>query len=260
MGTTEKNKKGLHSQIAADLLVKSRGGDESSFDTSRLHEAIMKEIASHDEIFVKFRELLESFHDIIPEEKQRYQATIKALSCTSGLSRKDVLISAEAQLSELKKLEKGFTSALPNWRGEIQAMESKYLEIRSEVSRLREKISQLEIEEKTILQGMSSREGEWKSAEKGVENALTAIASEISGVMEKIEEFTPESVKSDECVTERSGECNIRKISDPQKQEVKGEKNCPMCGRQIKWHEREKAWKCFICSYEESETVTISVL
>ncbi len=260
MGTTEKNRKGLHYQIAADLLVKSRGEADASFDISRLHKAIMKEIAGHDDIFGKFRELLESFRDIIPEEKQRYQATLKALSCTSGLSQQDILTAAEGQLSELKKLEKGFTSALPNWRSEIKSMESKYMEIRSELSRLREEISQLEKEEETILNRMSACEGEWKSAEEGVENALATIASDISGIMEKLEEFTAESVKSHERVTDRNGECNVRKISDPQEQDVKGERNCPMCGRQIKWHEREKAWKCFICSYEESESVKISVL
>lgn len=272
MGAMEKDKKGLLYQIAADLLSRSKGSEELSFNISRLSEEIKKEIAGHDETFGKFRGLLESFRDIIPEEKQRYQAAFKALSCTSGLTQKDVLKAIDSQLSELRKLEKGFMSALPNWRDQLKAMESRSREIRNEISRLREKIIQLEREEQEISNSMTSREEERKLAEKGVENVLADIAAEITWIREKIEEFTagrvssrpvipPVSIKSHEPATERSGddrESNLQKV--PDQKDIEREKKCPMCGRQVKWYGKETMWKCFACGYEETENMEIPVL
>lgn len=272
MGTMEKDKKGPLYQLAADLFLRSKGGEESSSSISRLSEEIKKEISSNDEIFGKFQGLLESFRDIIPEEKQRYQAALKALLCTSGLSQKDVLKAIDSQLAELKKLEKGFMSTLPNWRDQLKAMESKLREIRNEISRLREKIMQLEREEQEILDGMTSREEERKSAERGVENVLADIAAEITAIREKIEEFAgekvlshpitpPDSITSHKTPTGKNlsdRKSHLRRVSEPE--DTKREKKCPMCGRQVKWYEKENMWRCFACAYEEMENMEVPVL
>lgn len=72
-----------------------------------------KVIEGENTIFGKFRELVESFEEIIPEENQRYHAAIKALSTTSKLSRQEIVKAVNIQLEELKPLEKSLMSALP---------------------------------------------------------------------------------------------------------------------------------------------------
>lgn len=272
MGAMEKDKKGLLSQITANLLSRSKGSEEPSFNISRLSEEIKKEIAGHDEIFAKFQGLIESFRDIIPEEKQRYQAAFKALSCTSGLTPKEVLKAVDSQLSELRKLEKGFMSALPNWRGQLKAMEARSREIRNEISRLLEKIMQLEMEEQEISDNMTSREEERKLVEKGLEDAIADTAAEITGIRDKIEEFTAERVssrpvtpqvtmKSHEPATQKSGDVRKNNLQNaPEPENIAKEKKCPMCGRQVKWYQKETMWKCFACGYEETENMEIPVL
>ena len=265
MCAMEKDKKGLLSQITADLLVRSKRREEPSFNISRLREEIKKELENTDEIFGKFRGLVESFRDIIPEEKQRYHAALKALAYTSGLSQKDILKAADNQLAELKILEKRFTSALPEWRDEIKALESKSREIRNEISRLREKIIQLESHEQEILNDKTAREEERILTEKGVGDILADMVTELTDIKGKIEEFTPERVSSQPITPPASlksygrakeidggdRESKFRKVSAPQ--DVEGRKKCPMCGRQVKWYLEEKMWKCFDCSYEETD-------
>ena len=116
MGAEEKNMNEILSQIVADLFVKSKGGEELSSEIHRLRDEIKKVIESEDAIFGKFRGLLESFREIIPEEKQRYNAAIKALSTTSKLSRQEIVKAVNNQLEELKILEKGLMPALPGAR------------------------------------------------------------------------------------------------------------------------------------------------
>ncbi|HEX9137931.1 MAG TPA: hypothetical protein VF905_13445, partial [Nitrospirota bacterium] len=85
MGAEEKNRNEKLSRIAAELFATSTGGEELSDKIQRLRDEIKKIIGSEDTIFGKFRGLVESFRDIIPEERQRYNVAIKALSTTAKI-------------------------------------------------------------------------------------------------------------------------------------------------------------------------------
>ena len=131
------------SQIVADIFAKSKGGKELSSEIPRLRDEIKKVIESEDTIFGKFLGLLESFKEVIPEETQRYNAAIKALSTTAKLSRQDIVKAVNNQLEELKILEKGLLGTPSGWRDELKAMEAKSQETRGEISKLREIIGEI---------------------------------------------------------------------------------------------------------------------
>ena len=263
MGAKEKNSKENLSRIVADLFVKSKGGEELSSKIHRLRDEIKKVIESEDTIFGKFRELVESFEEIIPEEKQRYNAAIKALSTTSKLSRQEIVKAVNNQLEELKILEKGLMPALPGWRDELKVMEAKSREMRDEISKLREKIGRLESEEKGILNGMAAREKEMELVEKAVGELFTDIGAEITYIKKRVEEFTAESaasqpipprdsIKSDIPGEEKEGgeqKSEIRESSAPQ--DTEWQKKCPMCGGQMNFHIQDEMWMCYSCAYEE---------
>ncbi len=263
MGVKEKNSKENLSRIVADLYVKSKGGEELSSKIHRLRDEIKKVIESEDTIFGKFRELVESLEEIIPEEKQRYNAAIKALSATSKLSREEIVKAVKNQLEELTILEKGLMPALPSWRDEFKVMEAKSREMRDEISKLRQKIGRLESEEKGILNGMAAREKEMEIVEKAVGELFTDIGSEITYIKKRIEEFTVESAASqpipprDSIKSHISSEVKgggeqkseIRESSAPQ--DTEWEKKCPMCGGQMNFQIQDEMWMCYVCAYEE---------
>lgn len=265
MGVEKKNRSEILYRIAADLCVKSKGGEELSSKIDRLRNGIKKVIESEDTIFGKFRELVESFEGIIPEEKQRYNAAIKALSTTSKLSRQEIVKAVNNHLEELKTLEKGLMPALAGWRDEFKEMKAKSLEIRGDISKLREKIGRLESEEKGILNDMVAREKEMELVEKAVGELFTDIGAEITYIKKKVEEFTSESaasqpipprasIKSDIPGKETGGgeqKSEIRESSAPQDTEWK--KKCPMCGGRMSFLTRDEMWQCYTCAYEESE-------
>lgn len=272
MSASKKNRDGLLSRVAAELLAMTKGG-KSPLDSNGLREEIIKEIEGEDEIFGKFRGLVDSLRDVIPEETRLYHAAVKTLSTTSGLSQDDVLKSADGQLAELKELAEVFKSALPDWRDELKAMESRSLEIGEEISRLRKKIGLLEAEEKEILHGMAEREKEKELAEEGIGHLLEDIAAEIVEIKEKIGESTArkaayrpampqDSIKDDEGAAKRSGgdraglegrESLPREASAPK--DLKDKKECPVCGGQLIWYLKEKMWKCFVCAQEYTENM-----
>jgi hypothetical protein len=82
VGADEKNRIEILSRLVADLSVKSTSGNDLTSKINRLRGEIKKVIDHEDTIFGKFRGLVESFREIIPDEKQRYHAAIKAMSAT----------------------------------------------------------------------------------------------------------------------------------------------------------------------------------
>lgn len=266
MGVEKKNRSEILYRIAADLFVKSTGGEELSSKIDRLRDGIKKVIESENTIFGKFRELVESFEGIIPEEKQRYNAAIKALSTTSKLSRQEIVKAVNNQLEELKTLEKGLMPALPGWRDEFKEMKAKSLEIRDEISKLRKKLGRLESEEKEILNEMVAREKEMELVETAVGELFTDIEAEITYIKKKVEEFTSESAasqpipprasinKGDIPGEEKGGgeqKNEIRESSAPQ--DTEWEKKCPMCGGRMSFLVKDEMWLCYTCAYEESK-------
>ncbi len=269
MGAEEKKKNEILSQIVADLSVKSKGNEDLSSKIRRLRDELKKVVENEDTILGKFRGLVESFREIIPEEKQRYHAAIKALSATSKLSRQDIVKGFSNQLEELKILQKGLMSALPGGGEGLKAMEAKLRETRDEISSLREKIGRLENEEKEILNGMASREKEIEHVEKAVGELFADIGTEITSVKKKVEEFSVESassqpiwprdsIKIDITSNEKGGGEQISEAPSEEPeysapQDSEWQKKCPMCGGRMNFHINEQLWMCYSCAYEESE-------
>jgi ribosomal protein L37AE/L43A len=263
MSAEEKNRNENLSRIAAELFAASTGGEELSNKIQRLRDEIKKVIGSEDSIFGKFRGLVESFRDIIPEEKQRYHVAIKALSTTAKISPPAIVKALNNQIEELRILEKGLLSTPSGWRNELKVMEVKSREIRNEISKLREKIGRLESEEIETLNGMAAREKEMSVVEKAVAGLFTDMAAEITDINKKVEEFTTESPVSqpapsrdslprDVPAEEKEGDGQkgeVREPSEPQDAEL--QKNCPMCGSRMHFHMSEQMWRCFSCAYEE---------
>lgn len=187
MSTDEKyNMKGLLS----DLLARAKEREE--LDLVLLRNEIRKEIEAGDKTLQKFLELVESFQEVLPKEKQRYNVAIRALYTTSRISRQNVLESTDNQLEELRKLEKGVLSDLTGFRDELNDMDARLEETKSELTKLREKIAHLEKEEEEILVDMAARESERKVVEEAVRKVFTDVATDIDEVRKKVEEFTAE--------------------------------------------------------------------
>jgi uncharacterized protein YoxC/ribosomal protein L37AE/L43A len=259
----EKNMNKILPRIVADLFEKSKGSEELLSKINRLRDEIKKVIEREDTIFGKFQKLVESFRDIIPEEKQRYNAAIQALSTTAKVSRQDIAKAVTNQLEELKILEKGLLGTHSGWRDELKVMEAKSREMRDEISKLREKIGRLESEEEEIIKGMAAREKEMALVEKAVGELFTDIAAEITYINKKVQEFTTESAASQpipprdsiksNIPTEGKGigeqKIEIRESSVPR--DAEWQKKCPMCGGRMNFHNYEQMWKCYACAYEE---------
>ncbi len=240
-----------------NLLAKAKG--EDGLDTIRLHDEIKKEIEAGKRTFGMFLEVVESLQDIIPKEKQRYNAAARALSKTTGESRQDLLESTDRQLEELKNVEEAVSSALYCLSDELKEMDSRLQKTKDELAKLREKVAELEKEEQEILDDIAAREGENKVVERTVRKVFRDIGAEIAGVRKKIEEFTCENV-SPQPVTPpgpiESGkveEEGIETEEHPAPQETKWTKKCPFCGGQMNFHTSESIWKCYTCGNEESE-------
>jgi tetratricopeptide (TPR) repeat protein len=267
VGILEKIKKDVLPQIAADFLARSKKSERSSLDINSLRGEIVKEMKNRKERFQKFRGSVESFQNAIPEEKRRYHTAITKSSPTSKLNQEEVSKAADRRPEEPKELREGFMSVLSDWRNNLKVMESKASEIRNEISKLREKISQLEAEEHEILNGMAAREKEGKLAKKDVEDLLVNIMGELNDIKKKIYEYTadggssrpitsPASTVTFGHAVQRTADergSGIRRASPSQDTEDK--RKCPICGGQLIWYPKKKMWKCFVCMCEEAENI-----
>jgi ribosomal protein L37AE/L43A len=180
------------SQIVAEFFAKPTGGEDESSRVQRLGDEIRRVVASEDTMVGKFRGLLASFREIIPDEKQRYHAAFKALSTTAKLSRQEILRAISGQLEELTILEKGLMPAQSAWRDELKALEARSQELKNEMTKLRERLAQLENEEKAIQAGMAARGKELDLAEKSIRELLATIREEIISLNKKVEELPAE--------------------------------------------------------------------
>ena len=261
------------SRMVADLFVKSKDGEDLSSKIDRLRDELRKAIDSEGALFGRFRGLLDSFREVIPDEKQRYHAAIKALSTTSKLSQQEIIKAVNGQLEELRIIEKGLMPAIPVWREDLKVMEGKEKEIGDEIAKLRDKIARLESEQEGVRTGMAVREKELVLIEKSMKELFTEIASEISTIKDKVEEFTAESAPV-QPIAQRAPAAPPKidtfeepaaekKAADEQKIGIqtppappldpKFQKTCPMCGGTMNLHVNDKLWMCYTCAYEESD-------
>jgi len=252
------------SQIVADLFAKPTEGEDPSSRTQRLRDEIKKVIESEDTVFGKLCGLLESFREIIPDEKQRYLAALQALSTTSKLGPQEIVKAVNGQLEELKVLEKGLMPTLPGWRDELKVMEARSQQLRGEIAQLRDRIARLESEEKTVLMSIAAREKELELAEKSMKDLFADIEAEVTAINKKVEEFIAEAPVAQPSPTKEpqkndvpskkkgAGEQKIEIEAAPPPQDTKYERKCPMCGGRFHLLELEKKWQCYTCAYEEA--------
>lgn len=246
------------SQIVADLFAKTTEGEDPSSRNRRLRDETKQVIGSEDTVFGKLRGLLDSFREIIPDEKQRYLAALKALSTTTKLGPQEIVRAVGSQLEELKVLEKGLVPTLPGWRDELKTMEARSQQLKGEMAQLRERIAQLEIEEKAVLTGIAAREKELELAGKTMKDLFADIGAEMTSIKKKVEEFTKEAPAAQPGPTKEPQESDVpsgQKVdmqAVPPPEETKFEKKCPMCGGRFNLLELENKWQCYTCAYEES--------
>lgn len=263
MGAEENTMSRKLSHIVAELFAKSTGGEDQSSTSQRLREEIKKRIESEDAVFGKLRGLLESLQEIIPDEKQRYLAALKALSTTSKLSPQEIVKAVNSQLEELKVLEKDLTPALSNWRDELKSLEASSGALKGEITKLRERIAQLESEEKKVLAGISVREKEMEVAEKTMKDLFADIGEEITFIKMKVEELTAEAPaaqpspkkeppKNEVLSAKNGGEQKIVNQPGPPPEDKKFLRQCPMCGGRFNLLKLEKKWQCYTCAFEEA--------
>ncbi|MEK6743018.1 MAG: hypothetical protein AABZ15_05395 [Nitrospirota bacterium] len=252
------------SEIVADLFARSTGGEDPSSRIQRLREEAKTAIGSEDTVYGRLRGLLESFRAIIPDEKQRYLAALQALSTTFKLGPQEIVKAVNGQLEELKVLEKGLVPTLPGQRDELNSMQARSQQLKGEMAQLRESITQLESEEKTVLTGIAAREKELELAGKSMKDLFADIEAEVTAIKKKVEEFTAEAPAA-QAIPQRDplkndvpggkkegGEQKIESQAAPPPVDTKFERKCPMCGGRFNLLELEKKWQCYTCAHEEA--------
>lgn len=254
------------SQIIADLFAKPAEGKELSSQIQRLGVEIRNVVRSEDTVFGKFHGLLGSFREVIPDEQQRYLAALKALSTTSKLSRQEIIKAINGQLEEMKIIEKSVLPSLPAWRDSLKAMDAKAQERKGEIAKLRERLAQLESEEKTLLSGMAAREKDLEAAEKAIQDIFADIRAEMTSLNKKMEDLPAEGPEAQtgpgaaQTAPVKGSVPAEKKESVERKTEIqaapapvdpKFQKKCPMCGGQFNLLELQSIWQCFNCGHEE---------
>ncbi len=250
------------SQLVAGLYGQAIRGEDLSSGISRVRAAIIKVIEGGDTIFGRFHALVESFREVLPEEKQRYQASIKALSATSKLNAQEIVAAVNKHLGELKILEKVLIFTLPR-PDELKAMEARSQKISNEISRLREETTQLEKEEKEIADSMAGQGKETAAVEKALRGVFADITAEITSVKEKLEELRvgstaqqpiPDTGITTDLARKKQGNGQISIAGQlSSHNDTKPQKMCPLCGAQMSFSATRNRWQCFSCAHEEPE-------
>jgi chromosome segregation ATPase len=255
------------SQIVADLFARPTEGKELSTQIQRLGLEIRTVVQGEDTILGKFRGLLESFREVLPDEQQRYQAALQALSTTSKLSRQEIIKAMSAQLEELKIIEKNVMPSLIGWRDGLKTMEARSQGLKGEMANLQARIAQLEGEERTVQAAIAARQKDLESTEKTIKQLLADIGAEISALNKKAEELTaevpaekpappaakplPQKEPGNSDAPARKQKVEIQ--ASPPPQDTKFQRKCPMCGGPFHLLELENKWQCYTCAYEEPD-------
>ncbi len=267
------------SQLVANLFARVKKGEEVSSDINRLRAELKNVVENEGTTVGKIRGLEESFRGIIPDEKQRYNGAIKALSAMLKMNREEIVKAVHNQIEEIKILEKALMPDNPGWRDEVAALTAKLRETRTEIANLRGKIAQLESQEREIVNGMASREKELEAAEKALRAVFADIGVEITAVKIKIEECAADAdtapgmpqqavpelpIRQQPAVQQPStqeaaapaekkegGEQKNEQAAPPEPPDTEWQKKCPMCGGRMNLHTNEGIWLCYSCAHEE---------
>lgn len=250
------------SKIVSGIFSGAKPGEDLSPRFQRLKDQLKEALEGDATVIGTFRGLVASFREVIPDEQQRYQAALTALSTTLKQGPQEIVKVLDGQIAELKAAEKGLLSSLPG-RDALNALEAKAEAIRAERAKLQEKIALLENEEKTVLASKAGREKEWAAIDRAVGDLFANAAAEMASVRKKMEELsgegrapaTPPPPKAP--VKRGAPEQRTEEAKEPVGQapaapiDPKYQRKCPMCGGQFNLLELENLWQCFSCAYEE---------
>ncbi len=177
------------SQIAADVFARSTQSRELASQVQRVGEEIRNALHSDDTMSGKFRGLLEALGAVLPDEQQRYNAALQAISSTSKLSRPEIISAVSGELEELRTVEQRLKATVQAWRDALKGMEARSQQLKGEIAHLRQRLGQLESEEQTIV----TAEGQGLAeAERTVRELFANSREEMSSLSRKIEELTTE--------------------------------------------------------------------
>ncbi len=175
-------------QIVADIFAKTQAGQDPAPGLQRLKDELKKMLEGEDAIYEKFRGLVESFREIIPEERQRHNAAVQALSTTTKLSRQEILTLVDKQLELLRAIEKILLPANAAWRGQLKATDARLQDTKNEIAQLRQRLAVLEEQERAIVSNMTAQEKQVEPLEQAVKQIFTAIGTEIIFLKQKVQE------------------------------------------------------------------------
>lgn len=274
--TEERNVNNKLSQIVADLFSQPKAGEDWNIRIQRFRDEIKKIAEREEALFGKFLGILESFREIIPDEKQRYHAAIQALATTAKMS-KDALVNAIGdQLAELESIQKSMAPVIPGQRNGLTGWDARAKAIQSEITQLRDKIAQLENEEKGIVTYITAKQQELEYVEKSMEQIFSAISSDMTAVKNKVLEYTAENIVAQPAVQATSetpshpapqllpqeaapvpaegkepAQQAIEIPEPPAPLDPNLQKPCPMCGGVMNFQQIDGLWMCYTCANEE---------
>ncbi|GAB4482988.1 MAG: hypothetical protein OHK006_02710 [Thermodesulfovibrionales bacterium] len=259
---------GENQDYKAILEFLAAAKNKDALDIVRLRSEVRSEIGAGDRTLGQFLKLLESFQEIIPNERQRYSAALKALSATSGLGLKDLIDAVDAQLSQLKKVEGSVVSFMKEYSDELREMDSRLGSIRAEAAELRERLQELTKEEKELIGVMAAQVKMRKGVEQTAGKVLAEIGAELAGIRNKAEMYSSESapaaeppapaesetvgVPEDIVPEESSGMSEFDQMLAPRGEDHL--KKCPMCEGPLNFYADTATWICYTCGHEVAET------
>jgi hypothetical protein len=278
----EQNVNDKISQIVADLFNPPKPGENWAVRMQLFRDEVRK-IAERDQTtFGTFLGLLESFRTVIPDEKQRYHAAIQAMSATAKLNKDGLLTAIADQLAELAAIEKDLMPVIPEQRNQLTGWDARAKVIRNEITQMRDRIAQLENEEKGIVTYIAARQQELDYVEKSMQLVFAAVGSDITAVKDKILEYTAETAPVQQPVQAaaeaapqpaaqpaeqpaadappepREAAGQAIEIAEPPALDPKFQKPCPMCGGVMNFQMMDDAWICYACAHEESGSSAVS--
>ena len=216
MSAEKQNRNEPLPRTAADLAA-----DPSRIQ--RVREAIRSVVEREYAIVGKFHELLLSFQTIIPDEKQRYEAALQALSTGLNLSRQEIIASVNKQIEEL--------SLIGNGVGEL------FEDIKAKMDFLKQRIDTpgASASQQTTTQQICPMCGE------------RTIFDQRDNTW-KCHSCSYEKETNKEAHSKQKSNTMGSPAPDAQWQ-----KKCPACGGQMNFHAAEERWLCYTCAHEESQ-------
>lgn len=268
-------------QIIGELFARPMDSKELAVQVQKLGEELRKAVYDEGTMAGKFQGLLASFRAIIPDERQRFQAALQALSTTSKLGRGEIIKAVGSQQEELKIVEKSLQPMQQGWRDAAKGLEARSQQLKGEIAQLRARLAQLEGEDASVQAALASHAGDLVLAEGAMKDLFAKIGAEIEQLAAKIEQLTaeapspsaaavpavpvavlpaaqqvpppaPASVVASAAQNEQteSSEQTAEPAAEAPK-DAKFQRKCPMCAGQFNLLELENLWQCFSCGYEE---------